>query len=310
MAYAELTDAKHIVEIGDTHTASTVALCPSDHWDLDDGWSVNLSNAHRMLDALWKYFWTVFVPLATNGEPYIIIHKGDATEGVHHKNTQIFSKRMKDQRAMAETLLRPVLETGKRWYCIRGTEAHDGEDHTDIETIAENLKAVKLEGHHSHNDLWIDWNGKFVHYAHHVGAGSTVQTQASAIARELMLGLVEASQWEDLKPHVVSRAHVHRQVEVSYPAAHGRMLAYTTPSWKLKDSHTHKHFRLNRPQIGGSVLSWDATTGNPVARHFAWAPPIRGPVPTTLDAVKRLISTGKLSSKKHADGQRKAGQRV
>lgn len=296
MAYADLRGVKHIVDLGDTHTGSTVALCPPDAWEFDDDWGLVLGNAHKMLWSCWRYFWDEFVPAATMGEPYAIIHKGDIIEGNHHGGHEIFQPVPREQRKLAMELLEPETRKTKHLYVIRGTEAHDGPAHVDVEEVAEKLGAHKLDGHSSHRELWLDWEGTVLHYTHHVGAGRTIQTQASAIARELMKSLIEASQWEDLKPHVISRGHVHREVTCSFPARHGRMLAFTTPSWKLKDSYSDKNFSLNRPYIGGTVLSRD-WTGDIIPRHFTWAPLSRGPVPVTVDALKRAISRGTNSSR-------------
>ena len=80
---------KNVVVISDTHCGCQLGLCPP-VVNLDNGGTYVQSSLQKKLWEMWNEFWDVWIPMVTKGEPYIIVHNGDAIDGVHHNSvTQI-----------------------------------------------------------------------------------------------------------------------------------------------------------------------------------------------------------------------------
>ena len=122
---------RNIVVISDTHCGCRVGLCHKDGAALDDGGRYAPSRLQRKVFGMWEEFWGERVPRAVKREPFIVVHNGDAIDGVHHGSTTQISHNILDQVGLAENLLRPIVEKCEgRYYHIRGTEAHVGKSGT------------------------------------------------------------------------------------------------------------------------------------------------------------------------------------
>ena len=76
---------KNIVVISDTHLGCQLAVCKKIR--LDGGGHYNPSRLQKTLYAWWNIFWNEWVPEATKGEDFILVHNGDIIDGIHHKST-------------------------------------------------------------------------------------------------------------------------------------------------------------------------------------------------------------------------------
>lgn len=117
----------NIIVISDTHCGCQLALMPP-KFQLDHGPVVSQSRLQKKIWHMWQYFWNEWVPQATKDQDYIIVHNGDAVDGVHHNSVTQITHNIKDQVNMAREVLLPVINNPKckGYYHIRGTEAHVG----------------------------------------------------------------------------------------------------------------------------------------------------------------------------------------
>lgn len=258
----------NLVVISDTHSGCKVALCPPTGAELDDGGTYMPSALQLKLWAYWREFWDVFVPAATRGEPYDVLHNGDAIDGVHHNSTTQISHNLEDQGELAYGLLRPIVDKCKKkgglYYHIRGTEAHVGKSAVEEERLAKRLGAVPNDQKQfARYDLWKMVGPKLVHALHHVGTTGSAAYEATAVHKELTESYVEAARWGHRPPDVIVRSHRHRAIKIEIPVGDendsiGTAIACVTGCWQGKTPFAWKipGARLATPQFGGMVIRY------------------------------------------------------
>jgi len=254
---------RNLIIVSDTHAGCKLAVIGAPI-HLDEGGTYHPSDFQKQIYRLWRQFWDQWVPEVTKGEPYDVVHGGDAIDGVHHNSTSQISHNFQDQIRIAEALMRPVVERcralGGSYYHIRGTEAHVGKSAVYEEQLAERLGAVPNDqGQFARYDLWKrvgGADGPLVHILHHIGTTSSAAHEASAVNAEMTAEYVEAARWHRIPPDYIVRGHRHRSIAVDLDSARGYAAAITLPAWQGKTSFAWKvaGARLTEPQFGGIVI--------------------------------------------------------
>jgi hypothetical protein len=231
---------------------------------LDIGGTYQASELQVTMYRLWREFWDVWVPEVTRGEPFDLVHNGDALDGVHHRSTTQISHNLEDQQRIAEAVLAPIVkqckQSGGTYYHIRGTEAHVGPSGEYEERLARTLGAKpNREGQYARFDLWKRVggpDGPLVHLLHHIGTTASAAHEASAVNAELTAEYVEAARWGREPPDYIVRSHRHRSIAVDINSAKGYAAAVVTPAWQLKTPYVWKipGARLSEPQLGGVMI--------------------------------------------------------
>lgn len=249
---------KNIIVISDTHCGCQLGLCPP-KVQLDNGGFYYHSKLQKKVWDMWQHFWKVWTPMVTKGEPYIIIHNGDAIDGVHHGSVTQISHNITDQIQIARDVLKPVIENKKcvGYYHIRGTEAHVGKSGMSEEGLAKSLGAIPDEnGNYARWELWMKLNKNLIHFSHHIGTTQSANYESTAPYKEYIESLTDAARWHNQPPDVIVRSHRHRAIETRIPTAGGYGISVVTPSWQLKTPFTHRISlgRVSMPQIGGIII--------------------------------------------------------
>jgi len=251
----------NLIIVSDTHCGCRLGLCPPEPISLDDGGTYHASSFQRKMWVWWREFWDVWVPEVTRGEPYDVLHNGDAIDGVHHGSTTQISHNYEDQIVIAERVMRPEVEkcvkTGGTYYHIRGTQAHVGQSGVYEEQLAKRLGAKPNEhGQHARYDIWKRVGNCLVHALHHIGTTSSAAHEASAVNAELTAEYVEAARWHREPPDFVVRSHRHRSIAVDLNSAKGYAAGVVTPAWQGKTPFVWKvpGARISEPQIGGVLV--------------------------------------------------------
>lgn len=253
---------RNLVVVSDSHCGCKLALCPPGKFQLDGGGHYLPSEFQLKMWSLWREFWDVWVPQVTRGEPYDLVHNGDAIDGVHHNSTTQISHNLEDQIRLAELVLGPEVAKCKRkggtYYHIRGTEAHVGQSGENEERLARNLGAKpNAEGQYARFDLWKRVGKScLVHLLHHIGTTSSAAHEASAVNAELTAEFYEAGRWNREPPDYIVRSHRHRSIAVEVDSAKGYAAAIVTPAWQLKTPYVWKipGARVSEPQLGGILI--------------------------------------------------------
>jgi hypothetical protein len=259
MAKRKANEVRNIIVLSDTHVGCKLALCHPDGAVLDEGGVYKPSRLQLKLWSIWEQFWGEWVPRATKGEPFAVVHNGDALDGSHHQATTQWTQNLADQRLHAERILSPIVEKceGRYWH-IRGTEAHVGKSGTEEEQLAKALGAIpNADGQHARWELWKQIGGHgLIHFTHHIGTTSSSAHETSAVNAELASAFNEAGRWGNEPPQIIVRSHRHRCCEIRMPAKWGYATALVTPAWQLKTPYVYKipGGRNSTPQIGGALI--------------------------------------------------------
>lgn len=258
-----------LVAISDTHCGCRVGLCPAGGVPLDDGGEYHISPVQKFMWQHWQEFWNNWVPRVTKGEPFAVVHNGDATDGVPHRATTPISHNLDDQQEVAYRALAPVVDLCEgRYYHIRGTEAHVGKSSVEEERLAKRLGAIpNSAGQYARYELWKEVGKGLVHFAHHIGVTTSAQHESAAVNAELIKMFNEAARWQTRPPDMVVRSHRHSYCEVIIPihrddlpknlANRQRGRCVVTPSWQAKTPFAYRVARGKPPQFGGILIRWD-----------------------------------------------------
>lgn len=254
------TSIRNIIVISDTHFGCQLGLCPPSGVKMDSGGEYHQSDLQKKTWAMWKEFWNVWVPKVTKGEDFVLVHNGDAVDGVHHGSVTQITHNITKQKNIAEIVLGDVIgnKRCKKYFHVRGTEAHVGQSGQDEESLAQVLGAVPDEiGNAARWELWLRFgNDVLVNFTHHVGTTSSAAYESTAPYKELIEAFVEAGKTHEEPPDVIVRSHRHRSIKVEVPTSKGNGIAIVTPGFQLKTPFTYR-LALGRsapPQIGGILL--------------------------------------------------------
>lgn len=220
---------------------------------LDDGGFYHPSALQNKLHKLWIGFWE-WAYKEVGKEPFVIVHCGDITDGVHHRTTQLSSGNLSVQAKLSVDMLAPHVESSSGYYQIRGTEAHVGASAQEEEQIAKELGAVPEAetGNYSRWELWLKMGkNHLVHFAHHLGHTSSSAYESSALMREVVAAFTESGQWGFRAPGVVVRGHTHRYLKIEGP---GDWIGIKMPAWQAKTSFVYRIDRMRGPMFGGILL--------------------------------------------------------
>lgn len=257
-AKKNLPAIRNLVCVSDTHIGCKLALHHPDGAAVDEGNLILPSRLQLKLWDFWQFFWQEWVPQVTRGEPFIVVHNGDAIDGVHHGSTTQWSHDLAAQRIHAEKILRPVADACEgRYYHIRGTEAHVGKSGTEEEQLAKSLGAIpNTDGQYARWELWKRLGDGLIHFTHHIGVTSSSAHETSAVNAELASAFNEAGRWGHRPPNILVRSHRHRSCEIRLPSPSGYATAFVTPAWQLKTPYVYRipGGRNSTPQLGGCLI--------------------------------------------------------
>jgi hypothetical protein len=230
---------------------------------MGDGSSHNPNPLQKKLYESWCW---VKDSLSTN--PDILVLNGEPTDGSNPKQLgdQSWSTNLDEQINDALELLK--MYKPKHFLMTRGSDYHSKAGTYSVEEdLARRIGAKHYAGLVQQESLQ-DWdsnrnrtnrtdyyltfsvNGKVFSVTHHIGFNRWFAYRTTALAREMAdMEFLRGRYWkpEDM-PSVIVRSHVHYFVYVRFATQHG----FTTPAWKLPDSH------LFRGGLGGTAPSLGA----------------------------------------------------
>jgi hypothetical protein len=248
---------KIIIAVSDLHIGSHSGLSKLEGIKLDNGSPQLPSKLQEYTWNCWQHFWNEFVIKESKGvkkKDITVVFNGDVIDGNHHNAVDIVPNVGIQERAAIE-ILKPITEK-YRSFMVRGTEAHGGIGEQSTESISRQLKTELDEiGNNSVWQLWLDVDGVIFQFAHHIGTTSSAAYETSAPMRELVAGMVESTQWNQVLPDVFVRSHRHRYIPVSIPCSGDRDIQLiVTPAWQLRTPYVEKIDRMRLPHIGGVIF--------------------------------------------------------
>lgn len=263
---------KLIVGISDLHCGSTVGLMPPD-FVTEEGNELKQNPLQRWLWDCWQRF-DGWVGEVTNGDPYVLVVNGDATEGNHHGTKQVISPSTKDHVACAEQTLDRLAKRAQEVVLAKGTECHTGSDEI---TLGKILGAVRdpdtnsRRQQHAFDRITLEIHGTRCAFSHHIGASLRSYLEASqmsiAVNEEHMAAVTNG----EPPPTVIVRSHRHR---FGY-YGNDHSLCVVTPPWQALTRFGHKVVPSARCHPGGVILDWRESElgGLPRLHHKTYAAP-------------------------------------
>jgi len=269
-----VTSPEYLIDIGDTHVGHRLALTPERGFHIDGGSLVLPNGIQRAINEAWARF-QQRVRDITDGAPYILLHKGDAVEGVHHRNKDGLSINMVDQADNCVEVLSDICRNAAEVYFCRGTPAHAGADSEWEEHVAGRLGAIPTEGGAYTRQVWFyNWGGYLVHAAHHIGVTSVHASKATAPMAELAELRATAGQYGLRAPDMITRGHRHDGTIVGTPSNNGMAWSVTTPGWQGKTGFSYKvkSGRVGQLTVGGGIHHLKNGRIRPWIEAYAIAP--------------------------------------
>jgi len=271
------------VSFGDTHVYDVFGLMPP--WARTSfGAGATYSEAQAVLWGFFREFFDEFVPWATRGEPYALVHGGDIIDGFHHKNTTHTSA---DEDAVingAVGIFEPMVAKAAAYYQLAGTPAHDGQAWYLARAIARRLGAVQYgpdPENHLRPELLLRVGDGLIHDTHHVSTTGLAKSMPTGITSDVVEQFIQRAKLNHGNiPDVYLRHHCH------HASRSGGFLrdpckwwdGMTIPGWQLKGPYPWKvGARNHETHFGGAVIRWvtDPWSGG----KFELLPYTRGVVP-------------------------------
>ena len=238
-----------VVAVGDVHAGSTVAVCPPEGIELDDGGMMTPNKIQQWLYGNWRSAWDQYGRLLDEYRPdtQALVLNGDLTDGVHHQSPQVAPLVGQHFRAALRLLeLGPLQYGAMDIHMVRGTEVHVGRAGELEEGIARTLKAsgsrlIEDPDTGQVSSYWRRFyvDGQLFDCRHHGRFGQRTHTKDSYMrlyAHDVWEAHVRAG---DRPPDIAFRSHNHNWGDsgrvVDMPT---RVIAL--PAWQMLTAYGHR----------------------------------------------------------------------
>lgn len=235
-----------VVIIADDHAGSPAGLFPGEHWELEDGNALLPNDWQLTLRSHWLDCAAQVADWRRGGR-LIIVHAGDAVEGVHHNSVQMLTNRVDEHERMHIANMQEFMElTGfkrrtDQLIYLAGTEAHTGTGNSSTERIVRTLlKCEELDNRQVRMALYADIDGVLFDVAHEgfrVGARDWTRTNSIRAYLESHWSIC-AKQGRKV-PRYTVRAHMHTFAHAQVEDRQGAIVTegFLMPSFKLPDDY-------------------------------------------------------------------------
>lgn len=245
----------YVAVVSDLHIGSTVALCPPEGIELEDGGRYHPSQVQKWVWDKWVQYWAD-VKSRAGMSPIITIVNGEFIDGNHHGTTQIGTPSptaMQD--AAIGVMLKPA-QMSKYIYVTKGTAAHSLHGAASDHMIGKELGAVRCPetGQHAFYHLRLKVKNTLIDAAHHIGGSTRIHTRGTNIRGEVTDAMLEGN-----PPDILIRSHVHNYADTG---RNFRTFGVVTPAWQLMTEFSHRVVRRTQRSVGGLLFEitangWD-----------------------------------------------------
>lgn len=237
------------------HSGGSTALFPNRFWQFKHG--------NHTPDAKQKEMWEHFAKCAEyvkqnrKGKRLIVIHDGDAIEGVHHHSLQAVTFDTDEQADIHIELMDYFLQTvnygeNDKLFYVSGTEAHVGEKE---EKIAKDLQAERPSKEARIFDhLELELNGRLLWMIHHGKARGRGPNEGNSLRNWLRDVHFDCRKLGKRSPDLVISGHTHTpswnvfiaREQTDFHMIHGVI----APSWQAKTRFAYKVAPVDVNEIG------------------------------------------------------------
>lgn len=190
----------------------------------------------------------------TGDNRLVVVHDGDAIEGVHHNTMQLMSVNEKDHRNIHVELMDHFLDLidfqrkrGDELHYVSGTETHTKDYELDIANHYDYIDA----GYH--DEFKKTFNGREIWYVHHGGVAGDGQNEGDAYRNWLKRIYFNNLKEKKKQPDLIISAHVHKPIYTSYVQDYHVIHGIILPSWQMKTRFAYRVAPFQRNAIGLTV---------------------------------------------------------
>lgn len=264
------------VFVADTHCGSSMGLIKPDPFPLHDGGEYNPSPLQNVIWSVWEAGWSR-VAQERKGKKLIIVHVGDASEGLHHQTTQIISSRIEEHEQIHIDCMDWAMQkakfnskNGDALYYISGTEEHAGNGSRSEENIAKDLDGVVSmnENRHTWDLIRKEIYGVEFDISHHGGnLGNSIMTDTNPLYNRLKIIYSDCLDTKQTIPDVWVRAHIHRYGHALYEGRQKAMHGFILPCFQASTGYVYRRYNNRRLPLDigmvwmnvdkSGIVSWD-----------------------------------------------------
>lgn len=185
----------------------------------------------------------------------VIIHNGDAIEGIHHHTIQLSAPMVSDHvlihQEVMETFLQEIgfsVKNGDELYYGSGTETHTGFSEASIAKYFEPYGAM------FYDELKLKQNGKNIWFVHQWKGAGDGYNEGGAIHNGLKSMLTNSRRegWD--MPDLVVASHYHKATLASYTESWQTYYGMITPSFQMKTRFAKKVSAFQRNDVGVGLI--------------------------------------------------------
>lgn len=252
-----------IIPLSDMHSGSNYALFLDRFWEGKNGLNHNATSKQQIIRAKWEEAKKEMAK-EREGKRVIIVHNGDAIEGVHHNNVDVCTHDLNEQaqihiELMSEFQKAIHWQRGDQIYYVLGTATHT----LDIENdIAEEMNAQQLpDGSKAAGHLSLNINGRDAWFVHHGPGSGKGANEGNAIRNALRDLYVDSMKMGVRAPDIVYSGHTHNATYGVYSPNEAmcfRVMHWVIlPSLQAKTRHAYRAvpLALNRVGVAMQVIT-------------------------------------------------------
>lgn len=249
-----------LVPMSDLHSGSNNALFVNRFWQGRNG--VNHTPTSRQ-EAIYRHFEKIGreIRKARKGKNLVVVHDGDAIEGVHHNNVDVATRNVSEQcdlhvEIMAEFKRMVDWQRGDKLYYVAGTETHTGETENGL---ADAVGAQQYpDGWYVCDHLELVLHGQPIWFVHHGPGAGKGANEGNGVRNWLRDAYWDAKKENKTPPAMIITGHVHQPTyntyvvndNGQYKTVHGVIC----PSWQAKTRYAHQKAPLAVNKIGSVII--------------------------------------------------------
>ena len=265
-----LTKDTLIVPISDLHSGGTTALFPKRFWQFEHGNHTPTKEQKDMFTHWSKC--ADEISKVRKDKKLIVVHNGDAIDGVHHNSLEIVTRLKNEQIEihvdLMDYFIQKVGGVDELYYTI-GTEVHTNDSEN---LIGNDLGAVKNGDNSAFDELKLTINGRNIWFTHHGPSTGKGANRGNTLRNWLKNTFYDQIAEGEKLPDFVVSSHTHDpdwndyigRVDGRYHKVHGLI----TPSWQQKTRYALGRVPLKKNKIGLQyfIITKEGFISDPVER--------------------------------------------
>jgi hypothetical protein len=245
-----------VVNLSDMHSGGTTALFLPRFWEGMHGNHTPTKDQKQM----WRHFdkCAKIIREKREGKRLIVVHDGDAIDGVHHDSPQIITRNKNEQIEIHTEIMDHFLQvsgwdrdSGDKLYYVTGTEIHVNDSEN---IIGEDLGAEMDGEKYAFDFLPLSVNNKILWFAHHGGRAGKGANKGNALRNNLKHVYFDCLNEKQMPPDMLITGHSHDPFYETYNqwlgddihVLHGIIL----PSWQKKTRFAYRVAPVQVNKIG------------------------------------------------------------